>query len=128
MALADLGANVLRIARPARAPVPRNPVIARGRTATLTLDLKKPADVIRLLGLVEGADALIEGFRPNVRERLVSERMPVSAATRAWSMEESLVGAARARWHPPPATTSTTLRSPARSTPVARRSRVPCRR
>ncbi len=70
MALADLGANVLRIARPARASVPRNPVLARGRTATLTLDLKKPADVIRLLGLVEGADALIEGFRPNVMERL----------------------------------------------------------
>ncbi len=70
MALADLGANVLRIARPARSPVARNPVLARGRTATLTLDLKKAADVTRLLGLVQGADALIEGFRPNVMERL----------------------------------------------------------
>ncbi len=71
MALADLGANVLRIARPSRASAPaRNPVLARGRTATLTLDLKRPADVSRLLGLVDGADALIEGFRPNVMERL----------------------------------------------------------
>jgi len=45
MMLADLGANVLRIARPARAAMrPRNPVLARGRTATVTLDLKKTHD------------------------------------------------------------------------------------
>lgn len=71
MTLADLGANVLRIARPARiAADNRNPVLCRGRTGTLTLDLKKPADVQRLLGLLERADAVIEGFRPEVMERL----------------------------------------------------------
>jgi alpha-methylacyl-CoA racemase len=71
MALADLGANVLRIARPTRSPATaRNPVLGRGRTATLTLDLKKQADVVRLLSLIDGADALIEGFRPDVMERL----------------------------------------------------------
>jgi len=70
MTLADLGANVLRIARPARTRVDRNPVLARGRTGTLTLDLKSPADVQRLLALIGQADAIIEGFRPGVMERL----------------------------------------------------------
>jgi alpha-methylacyl-CoA racemase len=71
MTLADLGANVLRIARPTRAAVQnRNPVLARGRSGTLTLDLKNAADVRRLLTLIAGADALIEGFRPEVMERL----------------------------------------------------------
>jgi alpha-methylacyl-CoA racemase len=71
MALADLGADVLRIARPshpaARSP---NPVLGRGRTATLTLDLKSTAGAQRLLELVGHADAMIEGFRPGVMERM----------------------------------------------------------
>ena len=71
MMLADLGANVLRIARPPGAGArDRNPVLARGRTATLTLDLKKTADVERLRALVGRADSMIEGFRPNVMEKL----------------------------------------------------------
>jgi alpha-methylacyl-CoA racemase len=71
MMLADLGANVLRIARPSRQTVNnRNPVLCRGRAGTLTLDLKVPADVQRLLGLIGDADAMIEGFRPDVMERL----------------------------------------------------------
>jgi alpha-methylacyl-CoA racemase len=71
MALADMGANVLRIARPQRGSTAvRNPVLARGRAGTLTLDLKKAADIDRLLALVERTDGLIEGFRPGVMERL----------------------------------------------------------
>lgn len=71
MMLADLGANVLRIARPTRqSAANRNPVLCRGRAGTLTLDLKVPADVQRLVGLIADADALIEGFRPEVMERL----------------------------------------------------------
>lgn len=71
MVFADLGANVLRIARPARgSELKPNPVLDRGRTATLTLNLKNPSDVQRLLGLVAGADALIEGFRPGVMESM----------------------------------------------------------
>jgi alpha-methylacyl-CoA racemase len=71
MVLGDLGANVLRIARPSRAPTANgNPVLGRNRTATLTLDLKKPEDAQRLLEHVANADALIEGFRPGVMERL----------------------------------------------------------
>ena len=71
MALADLGANVLRIARPVH-PGARvtNPVLGRGRVATLRLDLKNAAHAQRLLELIEHADALIEGFRPGVMERL----------------------------------------------------------
>ena len=71
MTLADMGANVLRIARPTRNPVNgRNPVLGRGRAGTLILDLKNPADVARLMALIGRADALIEGFRPDVMERL----------------------------------------------------------
>jgi alpha-methylacyl-CoA racemase len=71
MALADLGANVWRIARRSRlgANVP-NPVLGRARTATLKLDLKSDADAQRLMVLVERADAMIEGFRPGVMERM----------------------------------------------------------
>jgi alpha-methylacyl-CoA racemase len=71
MLLADLGANVLRISRPhATQRRIRNPVLGRGRAGTLHLDLKTPADHDSLLRLVERADALIEGFRPGVMERL----------------------------------------------------------
>jgi alpha-methylacyl-CoA racemase len=70
MALADLGANVLRIARPSSTPRPPNPVLGRGRIATLTLDLKSATNVERLLGLIGHADSLIEGFRPGVMERM----------------------------------------------------------
>jgi alpha-methylacyl-CoA racemase len=70
MTLADLGANVLRIARPTRTAGPRNPVLGRGRAGTLALDLKQPADLQRLFTLIGHADALIEGFRPDVMERL----------------------------------------------------------
>lgn len=74
MMLADLGAEVVRIARPGpsdtgiRRP-PRFDLVARGKR-TLTLDLKKPEAVACLLDLVETSDALIEGFRPGVMEKL----------------------------------------------------------
>jgi alpha-methylacyl-CoA racemase len=71
MALADLGANVLRIARRSHLGVSApNPVLGRARTATLKLDLKSDADTQRLLALVDRADAMIEGFRPGVMERM----------------------------------------------------------
>jgi alpha-methylacyl-CoA racemase len=69
MLLADLGANVLRIARLAPA-ARRNPVLGRGRAGTLELDLKSNEGRERLLDLLVGADALIEGYRPGVMERL----------------------------------------------------------
>jgi alpha-methylacyl-CoA racemase len=71
MVLADLGANVLRVARSSNVSqhLP-NPVLGRGRTAVLSLDLKSPGAVERVLELVASADALIEGFRPGVMERI----------------------------------------------------------
>lgn len=74
MVLADLGAEVVRLTRGASAGAPAfadvgGAVLHRGRPA-VEVDLKNPADVERVRGLVASADALIEGFRPGVMERL----------------------------------------------------------
>ncbi len=69
MLLADMGAEMIRLDRPAGAdPYSRN-VISRGRPR-VTVDLKDAAETERVLTLLESADALIEGFRPGVMERL----------------------------------------------------------
>jgi alpha-methylacyl-CoA racemase len=69
MLFADLGAQVVRIARPGETKVVTEPVTARGRP-TLPLDLRQPEGVATVLRLLESADVLIEGFRPGVMERL----------------------------------------------------------
>ncbi len=74
MMLADMGADVLRIdrAQSAMGGDPANPpadVLNRGRRS-VALDLKNPDGIETLLELVAQADALIEGFRPGVCERL----------------------------------------------------------
>jgi alpha-methylacyl-CoA racemase len=74
MMLADMGAEVVRVDRAAAArdSLPDGPhfdVLQRGRR-NIALDLKHPDGVEALLTLVESADALIEGFRPGVMERL----------------------------------------------------------
>lgn len=74
MMLADLGAEVLRLSRSADAGAAAfsevgGEVLHRAR-ATVRVNLKDPGDLARVLALVEGADALIEGFRPGVMERL----------------------------------------------------------
>lgn len=69
MLLADLGAEVVRLDRKEGPPGTRQDFVGRGRRS-LALDLKSPAAVQAALRLVEGADALIEGFRPGVMERL----------------------------------------------------------
>ncbi|MBV8661584.1 MAG: CoA transferase [Hyphomicrobiales bacterium] len=69
MLLADMGADVVRLDRPSGSdPYSRN-VIARGRPR-VAADLKDPLEIERVLGLLDSADALIEGFRPGVMERL----------------------------------------------------------
>lgn len=68
MLLSDLGAEVLRIDRPGAAGASPNEVTARGRTS-LVVDLKTPDAVELCLSLIERADVLIEGFRPQVMER-----------------------------------------------------------
>ena len=74
MLLSDLGAEVIRVerAQSVRGPAPETPhfdILLRGRR-NIAIDLKNPAGVETLLTLVEGADAIIEGFRPGVMERL----------------------------------------------------------
>jgi alpha-methylacyl-CoA racemase len=74
MMLADMGAEVIRVerAQAMRGPAPDTPhfdVLQRGRR-NVAIDLKHPDGVETLLQLVESADALIEGFRPGVMERL----------------------------------------------------------
>jgi len=70
MMLADMGAEVLRVDRPnARVLNPEKDVLNRGRRS-IAVDLKHPDGVQTVLRLVEQADALLEGFRPGVMERL----------------------------------------------------------
>jgi len=70
MLLSDMGAEVVRIDRKASAgQALRFDVLSRGRKS-IALDLKKPEAVAAVLKLVERADALLEGFRPGVMERL----------------------------------------------------------
>lgn len=73
MLFADLGADVIRIDRPGgeplslgdRARVPEN----RGKRSVV-LDLKQPAAVEAVLMLAATADAVVEGWRPGVADRL----------------------------------------------------------
>jgi alpha-methylacyl-CoA racemase len=70
MLLADLGADVVRIDRPDTSPLEAfSRAVGRGRPS-IALDLKHPGAAEVVLRLVERADALIEGFRPGVTERL----------------------------------------------------------
>jgi alpha-methylacyl-CoA racemase len=70
--LGDMGADVLRIdriARPSASDARRFDFYNRNKRS-LALDLKQPAAVEAVLKLTANADALIEGFRPGVMERL----------------------------------------------------------
>jgi len=74
MMLADMGAEVIRIDRaPVKPPREGRPhrfaVNNRGRRS-IAVDLKHPDGVATILDLCAEADALIEGFRPGVTERL----------------------------------------------------------
>jgi alpha-methylacyl-CoA racemase len=72
MLLADMGAEVVRVARPDPGIFARDPArdpLNRSRRC-ICLDLKHPEAVAALLRMVERADGLIEGFRPGVMERL----------------------------------------------------------
>jgi alpha-methylacyl-CoA racemase len=84
MMLADSGATVLRVDRPAPGPDrpgpapdrpgpgpgrPEREFLNRGRQSVV-LDLKHPQAVDALLRLVDVADVLLEGFRPGVTDRM----------------------------------------------------------
>ncbi|MFI5909307.1 CaiB/BaiF CoA transferase family protein [Dactylosporangium sp. NPDC051541] len=67
MLLADLGADVLALRRPGQ--VPGGGGLERGRPV-IAVDLKEPATLEVVRGLVASADVLLEGYRPGVAERL----------------------------------------------------------
>jgi len=70
MLLGDLGADVVRVDRPSPPTAdPRAYVMHRGRRS-VAVDLKHAEGREVVLRLVETADALIEGHRPGVMERL----------------------------------------------------------
>lgn len=69
MLLSDMGADVLRIDRKEGDRGEKTHVTRRGRKS-VALDLKQPAARDACLRLMETADALYEGFRPGVMERL----------------------------------------------------------
>lgn len=69
MMLSDMGAEVLRIDRKGEDRFSKFDITTRGRNS-VAIDLKSPKDIKVVLKLIENADALIEGFRPGVMERL----------------------------------------------------------
>ena len=77
MLLSDMGAEVIRVDRAANVGQdvgregedPRFGLLQRGRR-NIAVDLKNPAGVAAVLRLIDRADALVEGFRPGVMERL----------------------------------------------------------
>lgn len=74
MVLADMGADVVIVQRPAARSNAGDIVIEsdptyRGRRS-IVVDLKRPEGIDVVLSLIEKADAVIESFRPGVTERL----------------------------------------------------------
>ena len=73
MMLADHGARVIRIERPGvagRFGDGGNREILNRSRERIALDLKDPASIAQIRELVRSADAIVEGFRPGVMERL----------------------------------------------------------
>ncbi|MFB0901242.1 MAG: CaiB/BaiF CoA-transferase family protein, partial [Acidimicrobiales bacterium] len=69
-----MGADVVRVERasnvPAEMPAGSPPDVASRGKRSIGVDLKNPEGVETVLRLIEGADVLIEGFRPGVTERM----------------------------------------------------------
>jgi alpha-methylacyl-CoA racemase len=106
MMLADMGADVIRVDRKnavagGDASKPPRDLLNRGRRS-VGADLKQPGGAELVLRLVEQADALIEGFRPGVAERLgigpgeCRERNPrlVYGRMTGWGQDGPMAGAA----------------------------------
>jgi alpha-methylacyl-CoA racemase len=72
MLLADLGADVIQVERPAGASpaVPQHTEIANRGKRSVVVDLKDPRGTDVILRLAERSDVFLEGYRPGVAERL----------------------------------------------------------
>lgn len=104
MMLADMGASVLRIDRPARGGAgdkSDSPVMSRGKE-TIGLNLKDPDDLARAWAFVSRADVLLDCYRPGAMERLglgpddCLERRPslVYARMTGWGQDGPMAQAA----------------------------------
>jgi len=101
MLLGDMGANVIRVDRPGTDPLETLDPLRRNRRS-IAINLKSESGVETLLRLAESADALIEGFRPGVAERLgigpdaCRQRNPrlVYGRVTGWGQAGPLAGAA----------------------------------
>ena len=70
MILADLGAEVIRVDRASAAGTGSREEPANRGKKSIAVDLKSKEGVEVVLKLIESADAVFEGFRPGVMERL----------------------------------------------------------
>ncbi len=70
MMLADMGATVIRVERPDGGLINQENDPQLRNRQSICIDLKSPQGVAVLLKLAESADALFEGYRPGVAERL----------------------------------------------------------
>ena len=105
MMLADMGADIIRVERPGTGmwPDPKMDLLGRGRRS-IGVDLKQPDGIATVLRLLESSDALLEGFRPGVMERLglgpdvCLERNPrlVYGRMTGWGQSGPLANAAEA--------------------------------
>ena len=69
MMLADMGAEIIRVDRQGKSASDAQLLLNRGRRS-VAVNLKHPEGVELVLKLVDQADALVEGYRPGVMERL----------------------------------------------------------
>ena len=69
MMLADMGAKIIRVDRQGKSASDAQHLLNRGRRS-VAVNLKHPEGVELVLKLVDQADALVEGYRPGVMERL----------------------------------------------------------
>lgn len=102
MLLADMGAEVIRVERDADLPPEQLTDVSFRGKKSIALNLKAEAGTEALLRLTDRADALIEGFRPGVAERLgfgpdvCRARNPklVYGRMTGWGQDGPLAGAA----------------------------------
>jgi len=93
MILADMGADVVRVSPPGATPDETLGLVTRMRgRRSIVVDVKRPEGREIILRLVASADAMLEGFRPGVLERLgVSPE-------ECWARNERLVIARGTGW------------------------------
>jgi CoA:oxalate CoA-transferase len=90
--LADLGADVVKVELPGADIAQAYGKVVRGRSGlysqlnvgkrSITLDLRLPGDVARLLDLAAACDVLVENFRPGVLDRFGAGWPALSAVNR----------------------------------------------